>query len=166
MDALSFLKTWIKLVESGDKKCMKATKESLDDAMKANLKEANITPEQEVDLIKHFLEKRYNRKFDKKIKISGYIDAPKFSLELRIRRDGNDGLSTPFVAPSGTECDNIFDVHENFLDQYWKDRKRQLDAENGTNPYDTSYSKEIYEKEGIASSRAELILKAQIQGLI
>lgn len=126
--------------------------------------QSTVSAQKKVDLIVHYLQKRYSRQVTKRMKLSGYSDAPMYALELSLVRTGFSDPA-PYLTIVGCETENPLEVNEKFLERYWKNRERQRDFESGKEkPFMDTL--EIYQREDIASSESELLLKAEIEGIL
>lgn len=122
-----------------------------------------MRPEIELDLIIELLERKLNTKFEKRIRLDGYIDEPRYRLVLENYKTAN---SDKMVSIFGGESKNIFDLHEKFIESYWNNFKRFAGKEP---PPAHSFDRRTYddwEKTAVAGSREEFLLLAQIRGLI
>ena len=126
----------------------------------------DLTPEKEVELIQTFLEKKFKTKFEKRIKVEGYLDDLQYKLVLenyRTRKSYGDNA----VAVWGGNSKSVFDISKEFVSNYWwridkylcKDQDQKFDS------FD-KYSYDDCLKTAVANSREEFLLKAEAAGLI
>lgn len=156
-------------IESATKKKIedvvpKVSEADIERATKKNFSQSNVSDEKKVELIAYFLKKRYKREVKTRVKLSGYANAPLYALEMSVERISNRD-DIPYVNIIGGQSSSPIDVNRKFLERYWYDRKRQHDYETGK---ETQFSNclELYQKEDIASSESELLLKAEIEGIL
>lgn len=142
----------------------KVSEADVERATKKNFSQSNVSDEKKVELIAYFLKKRYKREVKTRVKLSGYANAPLYALEMSVERISNRD-DVPYVNIIGGQSSSPIDVNRKFLERYWYDRKRQHDYETGK---ETKFSNclELYQKEDIASSESELLLKAEIEGIL
>ncbi len=150
--------------KKGEDVVPKASEADVERAIKKNFSQSNVSDEKKVELIAYFLKKRYKREVKTRVKLSGYANAPLYALEMSVERTGNRD-DVPYVNIIGGQSSSPIDVNRKFLERYWYDRKRQHDYETGK---ETQFSNclELYQKEDIASSESELLLKAEIEGIL
>lgn len=122
-----------------------------------------VTPQQEVDLILHYISEKVGYEFQLNVRLSGYANAPLYALEAS--PSTNEFLSSDrYVIMIGKEVANVLDIYQGFLERFWERRAEDLKVQNGEGEY---FINEVSrELENIATSRNELLLKAQIAGLI
>ena len=142
----------------------KVSEADVERATKKNFSQSNVSDEKKVELIAYFLKKRYKREVKTRVKLSGYANAPLYALEMSVERTSYKD-DVPYVNITGGQSSSPIDVNRKFLEHYWNDRKRQHDYETGK---ETPFSNclETYQKEDIASSESELLLKAEIEGIL
>lgn len=142
----------------------KVSEADIEKATKENFSQSSVSDEKKVELIAYFLKKRYKREVKTRVKLSGYADAPLYGLEMTVERNGY-GDDVPYVNIAGGVSSSPMEIYSKFLEHYWNDRKRQHDYETGK---ETPFSNclETYQKEDIASSESELLLKAEIEGIL
>ena len=142
----------------------KVSEADVERATKTNFSQSNVSDEKKVELIAYFLKKRYKREVKTRVKLSGYANAPLYALEMSVERTSYKD-DVPYVNITGGQSSSPIDVNRKFLEHYWNDRKRQHDYETGKEaPF--SNCLETYQKEDIASSESELLLKAEIEGIL
>lgn len=125
---------------------------------------SKLSIESEVNFLKSLLEKKFNRKFQIRVKVSGYLDDMKYSLVM-------DDYCTNdpcyrYHSIYGYETKNILDIKSEFLKAYWdsvekvhKSVGKQLD----------NWESEIvrdYKETMVVESREELLIKADLQGIV
>lgn len=142
----------------------KVSEADVERATKKNFSQSNVSDEKKVELIAYFLKKRYKREVKTRVKLSGYANAPLYALEMSVERTSNRD-DVPYVNIIGGQSSSPMEINHKFLEHYWDDRKRQHDYETGK---ETQFSNclELYQKEDIASSESELLLKAEIEGIL
>ena len=142
----------------------KVSEADVERATKKNFSQSNVSDEKKVELIAYFLKKRYKREVKTRVKLSGYANAPLYALEMSVEHTSYKD-DVPYVNITGGQSSSPIDVNRKFLEHYWNDRKRQHDYETGK---ETPFSNclETYQKEDIASSESELLLKAEIEGIL
>lgn len=142
----------------------KVSEADVERATKKNFSQSNVSDEKKVELIAYFLKKRYKREVKTRVKLSGYANAPLYALEMSVERISNRD-DVPYVNIIGGQSSSPIDVNRKFLERYWYDRKRQHDYETSKETI-SSNCLELYQKEDIASSESELLLKAEIEGIL
>lgn len=169
MELLQKIKSLKEDIESATEKkredvMPKVSEADVERATKENFSQSSVSDEKKVELIAHFLKKRYKREVKTRVKLSGYADAPLYALEMSVERTGY-GDDVPYVNITGGQSSSPIEINRKFLEHYWNDRKRQHDYETGK---ETPFSNclETYQKEDIASSESELLLKAEIEGIL
>ena len=125
----------------------------------------DISTDAEVDLIKAFLEKKFNKKFQMRVKAEGYLgDEMKYHLVV-------DDYCTNdphhrYHSVHGYETSNILDVKKEFLKSYWDKVKKVLDSVGKTlDKWDTDMIAD-YRDTMVASSREEMLIQAELEGMV
>lgn len=125
---------------------------------------SDISPDVEVDLIKTLLERKFNRKFQMRVKAEGYLGE-----EMKYRLVVDDYcISNPqhkYHSVYGYDTSNILDVKREFLKSYW-DQVQKVHASVGRqlDKWDSDRIAE-YKDTMVASSREELLMHADLEGL-
>lgn len=125
---------------------------------------SDISVDDEVDLIKTLLERKFNRKFQMRIKAEGYIGE-----EMKYRLVVDDYCTNDpqhkYHTVHGYETKNILDVKREFLNSYWDKVKKIHDSVGKSlDKWDTNMIAD-YKDIMVASSRKELLIYAVIEGL-
>lgn len=126
----------------------------------------NISAETEVSLIKLFLERKFKRKFQERIKVEGFLGS---DLEYRLIIDDYKSRHQPgnYHSVWGKFVKNILDVRKAFVEAYWHRVELGKNALSDINldKWDSDRAAE-YREMTVASSREELFLRASVEGLI
>lgn len=126
----------------------------------------NLSAEIEVNIIKRFLEQKFNRKFQERVKIEGYLGG---MIEYKLVIDDyNSGVGRDkYHSVWGDSVKDILCVRKAFIDAYWRGVKRGFDAlsVNNLSKWDSDRAFELRET-AVASSREEMILRATVECLI
>ena len=126
----------------------------------------NISAETEVSLIKLFLERKFKRKFQERIKVDGFLGS---DLEYRLVIDDHNSGDWPCNYHSiwGKSVKNVLDVRKAFVEAYWHKGELGKNAPSDINldKWDSDRAAE-YRETTVASSREELFLRASVEGLI
>jgi hypothetical protein len=131
----------------------------------AKHRQIDISTDVEVDLIKTLLEKKFNKKFQMRVKAEGYLgEEMKYCLVV-------DDYCTNdphhrYHSVHGYETNNILDVKKEFLKSYWDKVKKVLDSVGKTlDKWDTDMIAD-YRDIMVASSREEMLIQAELEGMI
>lgn len=126
----------------------------------------SISAETEVGLIKRFLERKFNRKFQERVKVEGYLGG---LMEYKlIIDDYNSGVGLDkYHSVWGDSVKDILCVRKAFINAYWRGVKRGFDAlsNNNLSKWDSDRAFELRET-AVAGSREEMILRATAECLI
>ena len=126
----------------------------------------NISAEIEVGLIKLFLERKFKRKFQERIKVEGFLGS---DLEYRLIIDDCNSRHQPgnYHSVWGKSVKNVLDVRKAFVEAYWHRVELGKNALSDINldKWDSDRAAE-YRETTVASSREELFLRASVEGLI
>jgi len=124
-----------------------------------------ISADVEVDLIKTLLERKFNRKFQMRVKVEGYLGE---EMKYRLVVDDYHTIDPHhrYHSIHGYETSNILDVKMEFLRSYWDKSKKVLDSVGKTlDKWDADTIAE-YKETMVASSREELFIYADLEGLM
>ena len=126
-----------------------------------------LSAEIEVDIIKRFLERKFNRKFQERVKVEGYLGG---LMEYKLVIDDYNSETSKFDRYHSVWGDSVKDilcVRRAFIDAYWRGVKRGFDAlsDNSLSKWDSDRAFELRET-AVAGSREEMILRATAEGLI
>lgn len=126
----------------------------------------NLSAETEVNIIRRFLERKFNRKFQERVKVEGYLgDLLEYKLVID---DYNSGYGfDKYHSIWGDSVKDILCVRKAFIDAYWRNVKRGFDAlsDNSLSKWDSDRAFKLRET-AVAGSREELFLRATAEGLI
>ena len=126
----------------------------------------NISAETEVSLIKLFLERKFKRKFQERIKVEGFLGS---DLEYRLIIDDYNSRHQPghYHSIWGKSVKNVLAVRKAFVEAYWHKVELGKNAPSDINldKWDSDRAAE-YRETTVASSREELFLRASVEGLI
>lgn len=162
MSALSTLKSLFnsrRQCEVGLEDC-----HSIESTSSCKAKELSI--EAEVNFIKDLLEKKFNAKFQARVRVDGYLGE---DLYYSLVIDDYCNHSPPNGNHSiyGYKTKNILDVRKEFLKAYW-DNIEEVDAIRTTRKeLDAWDAKRIarYKETAVASSHEELLIRAEMEGV-
>jgi hypothetical protein len=123
-----------------------------------------IPVELEVDLIKTLLERKFSRKFQMRVKVEGYLGE-----EMKYRLVVDDYCANDqhhkYHSVYGYDTSNILDVKREFLKSYWDQVQKVHDSVGKTlDKWDSDRIAE-YKDTMVASSREELLIHADLEGL-
>ena len=125
-----------------------------------------LSAEIEVNIIKRFLERKFNRKFQERVKVEGYLGG---LMEYKLVIDDyNSGVGLDkYHSVWGDSVKDILCVRKAFIDAYWRGVKRGFDAlsDNSLSKWDSDRASELRET-AVAGSREEMILRATAEGLV
>lgn len=125
-----------------------------------------ISAEAEVGLIKLFLERKFRRKFQERIKVEGYLGG---DLEYKLVIDdyASPAGSGKYHSVWGKPVKNVLDVRKAFVEAYWHGVERGQNALSDTSldKWDSDRAAE-YRETTVAGSREELLLRATAEGLV
>ena len=126
----------------------------------------NISAETEVSLIKLFLERKFKKKFQERIRVDGYLGG---DLEYKLVIDdyASSAGSDNYHSIWGKPTKNVLDVRKAFVEAYWHKVELGKNAPSDINldKWDSDRAAE-YRETTVASSREELFLRASVEGLI
>lgn len=130
-----------------------------------------ISAEDEVKLIKQFLERKFKRKFQTRVKIEGYLGG-EVDFKLVVDDYKSSDSKRGYHSIWGGAVQDVLRVHEAFVDSYWRGVKRGFDhlADEGNDgdvldKWDRERAAELRDT-AVASSREEMLLRATAEGLI
>ena len=124
-----------------------------------------ISVESEVDFIKSLLEKKFDRKFQMRVRVNGYLgDDMKYSLV--VDDYCNDDPQRKYHSVGGYETKNVLDVKSEFLRAYWNIVEKVHDSVG--KQLDSWDARMIadYKDVMVVDSREELLIKARLEGVI
>lgn len=126
----------------------------------------NISAETEVSLIKLFLERKFKKKFQERIRVDGYLGG---DLEYKLVIDdyASSAGSDNYHSIWGKPTKNVLDTRKAFVESYWCNVERGLNALSDANldKWDSDRAAE-YREVAVASSREEMFLRAAAEGLV
>lgn len=126
----------------------------------------SLSAEVEVGIIRRFLEQKFNRKFQERVKVEGYLGG---LMEYKLVIDDyNSGVGLgKYHSVWGNSVKDILCVRRAFIDAYWRGVKRGFDAlsDNSLSKWDSDRARELRET-AIAGSREEMLVRAAAEGLI
>ena len=126
----------------------------------------NISAETEVGLIKLFLERKFKKKFQERIRIDGYLGD---GLEYKLAIDDytSSAGSDNYHSIWGKPTKNVLDTRKAFVESYWRGVERGMKALSDANldKWDSDRAAE-YREVAVASSREEMFLRAAAEGLV
>lgn len=127
-----------------------------------------VSPDTEVRLIKHYLEKKFGRKFKARVKVDGYLDDLEYRLVLNDDYDDYDDCRgyDDSHALYGKTVKDVLDVSRGFVDAYWRNVEKAIRAEKSDDVKDEFDEERMadYRKTAVASSREEMLLRAAAEG--
>jgi len=125
-----------------------------------------LSAETEVGLIKLFLERKFKRKFQERIKVEGYLGG---DLEYKLVIDdyASPAGSGKYHSVWGKSVKNVLDARKAFVEAYWRGVERGQNALSDANldKWDSDRAAE-YRETTVAGSREEMILRATVEGII
>ena len=136
------------------------------DANASGVQLSDISPDVEVKLIKHYLEKKFGHEFKARVKIDGYIDDPEYRLVL------NDYAATKGMNKSrsvwGDTVKDVLGLGYGFVNAYWRNVEKAVNAAKSEIKLDTFDEKRMadYRDTAVAYSREEMLLMAAAEGLL
>jgi len=122
-----------------------------------------LRPEIELNLIEELLEQKFHTPFERRVRLDGYIDEPRYRLVLENYKTAH---SDNMIGIYGGESGSVLDLHEKFVEKYWADFDRFAGKEP---PAPHSFERRTYDdwqRSAVAGSREEFLLQAQVRGLI
>lgn len=126
----------------------------------------SLSAEVEVSIIRRFLEQKFNRKFQERVKVEGYLGG---LMEYKLVIDDyNSGVGLgKYHSVWGNSVKDVLCVRRAFVDAYWRGVKRGFDAlsDNSLSKWDSDRARELRET-AIAGSREEMLVRAAAEGLI
>ena len=124
-----------------------------------------ISPDAEVGLIKRYLERKFNRKFKKRVKVDGYLDSPEYRLVLN---DYDDCRPFDSHAIWGDTVKDVLGLSYGFVNAYWRNVEKAINAEKSKTPLDKFDEERMadYRNMAVASSREEMLLRAAAEGAL
>lgn len=127
---------------------------------------SSISAETEVGLIKLFLERKFKRKFQERIKVEGYLGG---DLEYKLVIDdfGSSAGLDKYHSVWGKSVKNVLDARKAFVEAYWRGVERGQNAlsDASLDKWDSDRAAE-YRETTVAGSREELLLRAAAEGLV
>lgn len=126
--------------------------------------DSDISPDVEVDLIKALLERKFNRKFQMRIKAEGYL-GEEMNYRLVVDDYCTNDPKHEYHSVLGYDTSNILDVKREFLRSYWdKVQKVHNSVGKTLDKWDSDRIAD-YKDTMVASSREELLIHADLEGL-
>ena len=126
---------------------------------------SDISAETEVGIIKTLLERKFNRKFQARVKADGYVGG---EMEYKLVLDDycSNGLHK-YHSVWGNPTQDVLGVRKAFVEAYWNGVKRGFDALSAPNldKWDSDRAAELRET-AVAGSREEMFLRAAAEGLV
>lgn len=127
----------------------------------------SLSAEVEVGIIRRFLERKFNRKFQERVKVEGYLGG---LMEYKLVIDDYNSETSKldrYHSVWGDSVKDILCVRKAFIDAYWRGVKRGFDAlsDNSLSKWDSDRARELRET-AIAGSREEMLVRAAAEGLI
>lgn len=126
---------------------------------------SDISPDVEVNLIKTLLERKFNRKFQMRIKAEGYL-GEKMNYRLVVDDYCTNDPQRGYHSVLGYDTSNILDVKREFLRSYWDRAQKVHNSIGKTLDKWSSDTIARYKDTMVASSREELLIHADLEGLI
>jgi len=125
---------------------------------------SDISVDVEVDLIKTLLERKFKRKFQMRVKAEGYLGE-----EMNYHLVVDDYCTTDprhkYHSVHGYATSNILDVKREFLKSYW-DKVQKVHDSVGKQLDKWDFDRIAdYKDTMVASSREELLIHADLEGL-
>ena len=126
----------------------------------------DISVDAEVNFIKTLLERKFNRKFQARVRFEGYLDKEsdmKYTLVVDDFCDDDSLFDRHSIF--GYSTDNILEVRQAFLKAYWSNVEEGINSVGKQlSGWDTERTKK-YREMTIAKSREELLIKAELEGV-
>ena len=124
----------------------------------------DISPDVEIDLIKTLLERKFNRKFQMRVKAEGYLgEEMKYCLIVDDFCSNDSQHKNHYVY--GYATSNILDVKRKFLKSYWDQVQKVHDSiGKSLDEWDTNRIAK-YKDTMVVSSREELLIHADLERL-
>lgn len=125
---------------------------------------SDISPDVEVDLIKTLLERKFNRKFQMRVKAEGYL-GEEMNYRLVVDDYCTNDPRHEYHSVLGYDTSDILDVKREFLRSYWDRVQKVHDSVGKTLDKWDSDRIADYKDTMVASSREELLIHADLEGL-
>ena len=129
-------------------------------------KAKELSTEAEVNFIKDLLEKKFNVKFQARVRVEGYLGEDLYYslvIDDYCSHSPHNGLHSIY----GYKTKNILDVKKEFLKAYW-DNIEEIDTIRTTRKeLDAWDAKRIarYKETAVANSHEELLIRAEMEGV-
>lgn len=122
-----------------------------------------ISIDTEINLLKSLLEKKFHKRFQIRVKVTGYLgEEMNYCLVID---DFCDNSTTHYHSIFGNDTTNILDVKTEFLKAYWY-RVEKVNQSVGQKLSRWDYDRiEDYKKMMVVESREELIMLAKLEGV-
>ena len=124
-----------------------------------------IPVETEVNFIKTLLERKFNGKFQMRVKAEGYL-GEEMNYRLVVDDYCNNDPQRKYHSFSGYGTKNILDVKSEFLKAYWYSVEKVHDS---VGKQLSSWDAKViadYKDTMVADSREELLIKASLEGIV
>lgn len=124
-----------------------------------------IPVEAEVNFIKTLLERKFNGKFQMRVKAEGYLGEEMY-YRLVVDDYCNSDPQQKYHSFSGYGTKNILDVKSEFLRAYWYSVEKVHDSVGKQLDSWDAKVIEDYKDIMVADSREELLIKASLEGIV
>lgn len=125
----------------------------------------SLSTDDEIALIQKLLEKKFNRKFQIRVKVDGYLGENDMNYTLVMDDYCNNDPMCEYHSIYGNSTTNILNVRHAFLEAYWKHVEKGINNnEKDLDIWDARMIK-TYRNMAVANSREELFIYAELEGI-
>lgn len=125
----------------------------------------SLSTDDEIALIQKLLEKKFNRKFQIRVKVDGYLGENDMNYTLVMDDYCNNDPRYEYHSIYGNSTTNILNVRHAFLEAYWKHVEKGINNnEKDLDIWDARMIK-TYRNMAVANSREELFIYAELEGI-
>ena len=125
----------------------------------------SLSTDDEIALIQKLLEKKFNRKFQIRVKVDGYLGENDMNYTLVMDDYCNNDPIYEYHSIYGDSTKSVLNVRNAFLKGYWRHVEKGIN--NNEKDLDSWDAKmvETYRNMAVANSREELLIHAELEGI-
>ena len=126
----------------------------------------SLSAESEVAFIQKLLEKKFNKKFQTRVRVEGYLGENDMKYTLVMDDYCTDDPHHEYHSIYGNSTENILDVRHAFLKAYWQNVEKGINSVGQELDEWDAKMVESYRNTIVAKSREELLIRAELEGII
>ena len=125
----------------------------------------SLSAESEVAFIQKLLEKKFNRKFQTRVKVEGYLGENDMKYTLVMDDYCAYDPHHEHHSIYGNSTENVLDVRHAFLEAYWQHVEKGISCVGQELDAWDAKMAESYRNTTVAKSREELLIRAEMEGV-